>query len=88
MSEPGSSDESSISTPPAGGAKQKVMISSYTILIVITLLVGLATIVLAQVVPGVTAASLSDILVSPISGFLDGIESRSSCSSWAAAWAS
>ena len=28
----------------------------------------------AQVVPGVTAASLSDILVSPISGFLDGIE--------------
>ena len=74
MSEPGSSDESSISTPPAGGAKQKVMISSYTILIVITLLVGLATIVLARVVPGVTAASLSDILVSPISGFLDGIE--------------
>lgn len=74
MSEPGSSDESSISTPPAGGAKQKVMISSYTILIVITLLVGLATIVFARVVPGVTAASLSDILVSPISGFLDGIE--------------
>ncbi len=55
-------------------AEQKVMISSYTILIVITLLVGVATIALAQVLPGVTAASLSDILTSPISGFLDGIE--------------
>lgn len=57
-----------------GQAKQKVMISSYTILIIITLLVGLATIVLSRVVPGVTAASVSDILTSPISGFLDGIE--------------
>lgn len=55
-------------------AKEKVMISSYTILIVITLLVGLATIVLAQFVPGVTAASVSDILASPVLGFLDGIE--------------
>ena len=33
-------------------ADQKVMISSYTILIVITLLVGVATIALAQVLPG------------------------------------
>lgn len=57
-----------------GDAKQKVMISSYTILIVITLLVGIATIVLSRFVPGITAASVSDILVSPISGFLDGIE--------------
>ena len=55
-------------------AKEKVMISSYTILIAITLLVGLATIVLAQFVPGVTAASVSDILASPVLGFLDGIE--------------
>lgn len=57
-----------------GNATGKVMISSYTILIVITVLVGLATILLAQFVPGVSAASLSDIVVSPISGFLDGIE--------------
>ena len=57
--------------PPA---TEKVMISSYTILIVITVLVGLATIVLAQFMPDVTAASVSDILASPISGFLDGIE--------------
>ena len=56
------------------GADQKVMISSYTILIVITLIVGVATIVLSRIMPGVTAASLSDILTSPISGFLDGIE--------------
>lgn len=55
-------------------AKEKVMISSYTILIAITLLVGLATTVLAQFVPGVTAASVSDILASPVLGFLDGIE--------------
>lgn len=54
--------------------KQKVMMSSYTILIIITAIVGLATIALAQFVPGITAASISDILVSPISGFLDGIE--------------
>lgn len=54
--------------------KQKVMLSSYTLLIIITVLVGLATIVLAQFVPGITAASVSDIIASPISGFLDGIE--------------
>lgn len=54
--------------------EKKVMISSYTLLIIITLVVGLATIGLSQFVPGVTAASLSDILMSPISGFLDGIE--------------
>ena len=65
------------SKPSVAGAPpatEKVMISSYTILIVITVLVGLATIVLAQFMPDVTAASVSDILVSPISGFLDGIE--------------
>ena len=65
------------SKPSAAGAPpamEKVMISSYTILIVITVLVGLATIVLAQFMPDVTAASVSDILVSPISGFLDGIQ--------------
>lgn len=55
-------------------AEQKVMLSSYTLLIIITLLVGVATIVLAQFVPGITAASVSDILASPILGFLDGIE--------------
>ena len=55
-------------------AGQKVMFSSYTILIVITLLVGIATIALSYILPGVTAATLSDILVSPINGFLDGIE--------------
>lgn len=60
--------------PTAPANKQKVMISSYTLLIVITLIVGLATIALARFVPGITAASVSDILVSPISGFLDGIE--------------
>lgn len=54
--------------------EKKVIISSYTLLIIITLVVGLATIGLSQFVPGVTAASLSDILMSPISGFLDGIE--------------
>lgn len=65
------------SKPSVAGAPpatEKVMISSYTILIVITVLVGLATIVLAQFMPDVTAASVSDIFVSPISGFLDGIE--------------
>lgn len=55
-------------------AEQKVMLSSYTLLIIITLLVGAATIALAQFVPGITAASVSDILASPILGFLDGIE--------------
>ena len=64
------------SKAPEQGAGEggKVMLSSYTLLIIITLLVGLATIVLARFVPGITPASLSDILVSPISGFLDGIE--------------
>lgn len=55
-------------------AEQKVMLSSYSLLIIITLLVGVATIALAQFVPGITAASVSDILASPILGFLDGIE--------------
>ena len=39
-------------------AEQKVMISSYTILVVITLIVGVATVFLSRVLPGVTAASL------------------------------
>lgn len=61
--------------PKEGGqAKQKVMISSYTILVIITLIVGVATVFLSRVLPGVTAASLSDILASPVMGFLDGIE--------------
>lgn len=55
-------------------ADTKVMISSYTILIVITAIVGIATIALAQFVPGITAATLADIVGSPIKGFLDGIE--------------
>lgn len=55
-------------------ADKKVMISSYTILIVITAIVGIATIALAQFVPGITAATLADIVGSPIKGFLDGIE--------------
>ena len=63
--------EDSLAAKPA---EQKVMISSYTLLIIITVLVGVATMVLGRVLPGVTPASVSDILVSPISGFLDGIE--------------
>lgn len=57
-----------------GSGKQRVMISSYTLLIIITVVIGLATIVLSRFIPGITPASISDILVSPISGFLDGIE--------------
>ena len=40
----------------------------------ITVLVGVATIAIAQVNPDVTAARLSDIVMSPITGTLDGIE--------------
>lgn len=54
--------------------KHHQMISSYTILLFITVLVGVATIAIAQVNPDVTAARLSDIVMSPITGTLDGIE--------------
>ena len=50
------------------------MISSYTILIVITVLVGLATIVLAQFMPDVTGHVGPRHPSSPISG-LDGTRS-------------
>lgn len=60
--------------PGKGKKKQKVMLSSYTLLIIIVAVVGIATVVLSLVTPEVTAASLSDVLSSPIQGFIDGIE--------------
>ena len=62
-------------------AEQKVMISSYTILVIITLIVGVATVFLSRVLPGVTAASLSDILASPVMASSTASRCRCSCSS-------
>ena len=54
--------------------KQHQMISSYTILLIITVILGIATIVMAQFNSDITAVKISDIVTSPVMGVLDGIE--------------
>lgn len=59
------------------GGKQKkehTVLSSYTILFIITFAIGVLTIFISKMTTDVTAASLSDILMSPIKGCEDGFE--------------
>ena len=54
--------------------KAKDPISSYTILLIITVLTGIVTWFVAPINHDITAVHLSDIVMSPVLGVLDGIE--------------
>ena len=69
----------------ARGKRKHQMISSYTILLIITVAIGIATMLIARVTPEVTAVKVSDIRSRACS---TASRSRSSSSSSAAAWAS
>lgn len=58
----------------ARGKRKHQMISSYTILLIITVVIGIATMLIARVTSKVTAVKVSDIISSPVKGVLDGIE--------------
>jgi uncharacterized ion transporter superfamily protein YfcC len=50
------------------------MLSSYTILLIITVAIGILTMVMARFTPAIKAVKVSDIISSPVKGVLDGIE--------------
>ncbi|MGN0076147.1 MAG: YfcC family protein [Parafannyhessea sp.] len=59
------------------GARKKrkhQMLSSYTILLIITVAIGILTMVMARFTPAIKAVKVSDIISSPVKGVLDGIE--------------
>ena len=64
------------STPAPEGKKKKLKepISSYTILLIITIITGVVTWFVAPINHDITAVHLSDIVMSPVLGVLDGIE--------------
>lgn len=61
---------------PQGVRKRRKhqMLSSYSILLIITVAIGILTMVMARVTPAIRAVKVSDIVSSPVKGVLDGIE--------------
>ena len=54
--------------------KGKTMLSSYSILLIITVITGVITWIMAPMYDEITAVKVSDIVMSPVLGVLDGIE--------------
>lgn len=54
--------------------KKREMLSSYTILFIILIVVALISIAMSAAIPDITAATLGDVLMAPAEGFVDAVD--------------
>ena len=54
--------------------KKREMLSSYTILFIILIVVALISIAMSMAIPDITGATLGDVLMAPAEGFVDAVD--------------
>ena len=54
--------------------KKREMLTSYTILIIMLIIVALISVAMAAGIPDITAASLGDVVMAPAEGFVDAVD--------------
>ena len=54
--------------------KKREMLTSYTILIIMLIIVALISVAMAAGIPDITAASLGDVVMAPGVGFVDAVD--------------